>query len=116
MARSRCLWVGCPARAHPGCEFPSRLWAKLWEEEETCAGRETVPKWLLVASAPVLFSVLISLWFLDTQKCQGVLTKQKYFLGRDGLGEDGVGEIAGKELPWERAMPQSPDILGIMRD
>ena len=22
----------------------------------------------------------------------------------------------GKEVPWERARPQSPDILGIMRD
>lgn len=35
--------------------MPCRLWAQLWGEEETCTGRETGPKWLLVASASFPF-------------------------------------------------------------
>lgn len=70
--------MGIPARAHPGSKFPSRLRAKQgWGR---VGGRNLCregnwPQMLPVASAPLLFSLLISLWFLYQEKFQAVLTK-----------------------------------------
>ena len=50
---------------------------------------------------------------VPTKIFQAVLTKQKLFFRGNGVRMVGG---TGKEVPWERARPQSPDILGIMRD
>ena len=95
--------VGGTRQHTSSSKFPSRVQAKLWGEE-TCAGRELAPNG---------FQVLLPLFpFLCWSVC-GFHTPNLQAVSW-GEGDD-IKEGAGKEVPWDRARPQSPDILGIIR-
>lgn len=96
--------------AHAGRRFPSRLWAELWGAGGRNRGREgTSPEWFPVASTSLPFSLLISLWFLYPQKFQAVLMKEEifFFFCKAVVGGWWKGMLGRKEVPWERARPQS---------
>lgn len=95
--------------------MPCRLWAQLWGEEETCTGRETGPKWLLVASASFPFFSADQFVVSVPTEVPGSFNKTKVNWGGCflvGMVEEGTR----KADSWERARPQPPDILVIMRE
>lgn len=79
---------------------------------ETCAGKKTGPRWVLVASVHLPFSLPFSLWFLYAQKFQVVLTQWKYIFLGGGEGRGGWWE----ETPLGESQNTVPDILGIVRE
>lgn len=108
-------WGSLPGDIHVA-NFPVSSEAGCDEEKKPVGGGELVPNGfrLLLSLFPFLCqpSSVVSI----PTELSGSFNKTKVICGGEGNRVRLVEGASGKELPWERDRPQSPDILGLVRE